>query len=220
MALRGIAKFTKRAIILDFNSPSGKQRIEIPYRIVEAMAICSRHTALTLTLWEPPRFYQTENSLIEAMASLSMGARNTPESARLVRPAGMTSGHPDILGQLLIYRICVSPLDFDLMTNRIHEQAVLTMYYRTIKMLPPHQTKGLHKGMDDLKRAIQVSSLRVPFSVLYQLEALVRNGFLTPWTVQQLLSKMKQRFADVLDTSHHAAVKARQSLVSIIAYSN
>jgi hypothetical protein len=183
------------------------------------MAICSRHAAFTVTLWEPPRFYQTENSLTEALASLSLGAKNTPESSRLVRPAGMTSGHPDVLGQLLIYRICVSPVDFDLMTKRIHEQAVVTMYYRTIKMVPPHQIKGLHKGMEDLKRAIQASSLRVPFSVLYQLEALVRNGFLLPWTVRQLLDKMKQRFADAPDSSHHTTVKVRQRLALIFTHS-
>ncbi|KAF1921282.1 RNA dependent RNA polymerase-domain-containing protein [Ampelomyces quisqualis] len=208
-ALKGTAKFAKRAIVLEFEGRHGKQRIEIPYRIVEAMAICSRHAALTLTLWEPPRFYQADNSaLIEAMASLSIGPRSTiPQRSRLVRPVDTTSGHPDILGQLLIYRICVSPVDFDLMTSRLHEQAILTMYYRNIMVLPLHRRKGLHQGMENLKNSIQVCSSRVPFNVLFQMEALVRNGFLPPWIVGQLLDKMKQRYTVIPNLSRDAAIK-------------
>ncbi|KAF9741380.1 hypothetical protein PMIN06_006448 [Paraphaeosphaeria minitans] len=56
----GIAKFVKKAFILEYEDGNGPMRIEIPYRTIESIVATSRPTALVLTLWEIPRFFATQ----------------------------------------------------------------------------------------------------------------------------------------------------------------
>lgn len=193
----GFVKFANRSIIIEFVQRDDKQRVEIPYRIVDAMTVDSRQSTFTLTLWEGPRLFHINNTLLEdrmAKLLLAQATRvNTPTRVRLVQLANGSVSAPKGLVQLLVYQICVSPADFDTMLRRLHERAIITLHYHSVLVLPVYQRRSLIQSFKDLKATIATYSNFISFDVLYQMEALVRNGFLLPWTVQTLLQRLKAR---------------------------
>lgn len=202
----GIAKFVKKALILKYEDEYGPARIEIPYRTIESIVATSRPTALILTLWETPRFFSSPG-IADLMATL-MQNRNVPtDKQRLTGLPGPASSHQKIVGQALVYRICVSPADFYELSNRLVQRDVLTVIRHDITILPSYR-RSLQTGFELLNRTIQEMSSTVPFAVTFQLEALARNGFLPPWTVQKLLLKIVSRIKE----SHSSRLKNTQKV--------
>jgi hypothetical protein len=188
----GKAKFVKKAFILDYEDGCGPSRIEIPYRTIESIVATSRPTALVLTLWETPRFFNTMPDLAELMATL-LKRNNTPSKRRLPALPGTASSHQKIIGQALVYRICVSPVEFYEFSDRLVQREILTVIRHDLTVLPSHARLSLQNGFELLNQTIQDMSHTVPFAVMFQLEALARNGFLPPWIVQKLLWKISAR---------------------------
>ncbi|KAF2004377.1 RNA-dependent RNA polymerase [Amniculicola lignicola CBS 123094] len=188
----GTTKFAKWAIIISLDGISGKRRIEIPYRTIEALVISVQSRTFTLTLWETPRFFETLGpTLVEAMAALSV-QRPSPTAlrSRLVDIPGGTYHHREISGQSLVYQISVSPVEFHDRLEKLYRKEVLTIYRYQLPTPPVMGRKHLRKGLKDFARLIQDCTQTVPFSILYQMEALVKNGFLLPWVVGDLLRKV------------------------------
>jgi hypothetical protein len=220
--VEGQVRFANRAIIVELGRVAGKQRVEIPYRIVEAMVICSRQASLTLTLWEAPRFFYIEDtSLAELMAKLSIGQKNmVAPRTRLVQLAGGTGSFRETLVQPLVYQICVSPVQFDMMSRRLHERAIVTLHYHDLLVLPSYRRKALATAMRGFSNTIQSYSTIIPFGVLYQMEALVRNGFLPPLTVQRLLEKTRRVLEATPDPQTQSVFAVRFLYTSVIAIAN
>jgi hypothetical protein len=201
----GQAKFAKRMLIIEFENSGGKKRVEIPYRIVEAMAVSTQHRTFTITLWEVPKFFDVVNPvIIEMMASLSLHHQKTltPRS-RLTGLSDGTSRHLAI-GQSLVYQISLSPDGFDEMTRKLYERNVLPIYRHNVPTPPLHKRRSLADGLKQLSKSIQDcsdGSNIIPFGVLYQMEALVRNGYLLPWTVQGVLNNMVRFSKDIKASS-------------------
>lgn len=195
--MQGLAKFAKAALIIEYGSNEYKIRVEIPYRIVEAMTISMNPTALTLTLWEAPRFFKIRSpEIIEMMQSLSLNKKPLTTKSRLNELPGGSSNHHEVLAQTLVYRISISSTEFDIMLGKLHNRGVLTMYHCNVPEVPLHKRRSLVAGLRDFNNSIQQCTKSVPFDVLYQMEALVKNGFLLPWVVQELLKKMTKIFQD------------------------
>lgn len=195
----GIAKFAKRALIIEFNSNGGKKRIEISYRTVEAMVTSTQPTALTVTLWEAPRFFhvQKPDTIDEMLAAFSFEHRPFTSRSRLTELPDGKSSHHEVLWQSMVYRISVLPVEFHEMTRKLSERNVLAIYHHNIPVLSLHKRRSLTIGLIEYNKSIQACSNIIPFSVLYQMEALVKNGFLLPWTVQALLKKMAKLRNDI-----------------------
>jgi hypothetical protein len=131
--------------------------------------------------------------IAERLAQLSMQQKNTPPRIRLVELTGGTGNHREALGQSLVYRIGCSPMEFEFMSRRLHERGVLTLYNHNPTTLLSYQRTSIGDGLKEFNKAVQTCPKTIPFDVLYQLEALVRNGFLSPWTVHRLLEMMVRR---------------------------
>ncbi|OAG12010.1 RdRP-domain-containing protein [Paraphaeosphaeria sporulosa] len=194
----GIAKFVKKAFILEYKDGNGATRIEIPYRTIENIVATSRPTALVLTLWETPRFFGTQAPDIADLMAGLMQNINKATKRRLTGLPGTASSYQKIIGQALVYRICVSPVDFYELSNRLVKRDVLTVIRHDLAVLPSYRRRSLQTGFKLLNQTIQEMSHTVPFAVIFQLEALARNGFLPPWTVQELLLKIAARITEQL----------------------
>jgi hypothetical protein len=66
-------------------------------------------------------------------------------------------------------------------------------------------------GLKEFNKAVQTCPKTISFNVLYQLEALVRNGFLPPKTVQQLLEMMVKRSKETSRTPLNSTFKVRKT---------
>ncbi|KEY67806.1 hypothetical protein S7711_04117 [Stachybotrys chartarum IBT 7711] len=181
----GWAKFAKRMLVMEFTIGDDKSRVEIPYRIVES--IVYKAGQFTITLWESPRFFDLGLASLAASADAYAPCKHRQTQLS----GGSASNHHDVLGQALIYRLDVSPNHFETTMRRLSARYTLPLYQGHIPLLPSSPNK-LANGLQEFKRTIQDSTKTVPFGLLYQMEALVKNGFLLPWTVQALLRKLTQ----------------------------
>lgn len=190
----GKAKFAKNALIMRFKIGNSDHKVEIPYRIVESLVVTSQPSSLTFTLWEPPRFFETprtdlDDVVIGALAALSLRPKPTPVNNRLVELHNDSRSHTKVVGQALVYRVNVSPIDFFELSGLLIKREVLAVIRHNIRMLPTYARRCLEDGMHILNNTIREVAVITPFSVLFQIEALATNGILLPWTAQKILLK-------------------------------
>jgi hypothetical protein len=185
----GSAKFAKRQLIITFPNNAGNVRVEIPYRIVEAVVVSSAE--ITLTLWEPPKSFITPRSVF--LQDSTLVAK---------RLTGLLASHNSYKDAAisLVYRIASSRKDFEPTIRKLLKRDILPIFRDTIPSSPADKKLDLKQGWAELrdyirKVAVEFKSL-LPFGILYQSEALVRNGFLLPRTVRILLMKIAQGYRD------------------------
>jgi len=75
--------------------------------------------------------------------------------------------------------------------------------------LQSHERKSLAEGLKSFNRTVQKYATVIPFNVLYQMEALVKNGFLLPWTVEALLVRMARILKEKQSSAARGAPKVR-----------
>ncbi|KAK7177991.1 RNA-dependent RNA polymerase [Paraphaeosphaeria sporulosa] len=186
-----LARFTGRALIIELDTNSGKSRVEIPHRIVEALIVSHRHTTLTFTLWETPSFFYVRNrNIAELLANLSIQNRDAPERSRLTGlPYGSTD-HQSVISQSIVYQVVASPLGFEQAIRKLHDRDILPIHYQYLQDLPSQMRGSLAEALVKFKATLQVASKHLPFRLLYQWEALVVNSYLLPWVVETLIRRM------------------------------
>ncbi|KAH7312571.1 RNA dependent RNA polymerase-domain-containing protein [Stachybotrys elegans] len=196
------AKFAKRQLVITFPNSAGKFRIEMPYRIVESILVSPG--TITLTLWEPPRsflmpdasLYPQESTVARRLTGLLLDGDSYADP---VMPYIRRTAYADPV-MSLIYRISTPQKDFETTMQRLIKRDFLPINRGSIPRGPPERKLNLKQGWLNLKAKIQeivkVRGYLVPFGILYQAEALVRNGFLLPWTVEALLEKIFQSYKD------------------------
>jgi hypothetical protein len=85
------------------------------------------------------------------------------------------------------------------MVSILENQNILTVCHVDISA-PPYPRRSLADWTENFNQKIRAFVGVIPFSVLYQMEALVKNGYLLPWTVLGLLLKMDLEFKAWLAT--------------------
>ncbi|OTA99863.1 hypothetical protein M426DRAFT_324753 [Hypoxylon sp. CI-4A] len=192
---QGSAKFTRDMVIITF----GTNRVEIPYRTIEEIIHSERPTSLTLTLWEVPRFFFEERpdplfDLNQHFGRLVLNAI-APARIRLSHLPHVNDVHERVLGQSLVYRIQVSPSGFGSKLQQLKGKEKLASFSHY--EFPGSFLRGrtyIAEGMIAFKNFLDecYAKYKVPFSVLFQFQALVQNGYLLPKTCEDLLRRLRQ----------------------------
>ncbi|CAJ2512005.1 Uu.00g076300.m01.CDS01 [Anthostomella pinea] len=191
---QGIAKFARDALIVSFDIQSGPFRVEMPYRIIHDITTCTRPSSLVLTLLEAPRFFGpiSDQGIAGIMAQL--GLTDSPQPASDTTRTRLShiphhTDHRDIMGQCLAYRIELSAADFHLKVKKLKEKDHLNFTYYNFTYYP-HGRTYMVDGLQDFRGMINLCSKSIPFDVLFQLQALVQNGYLLPQTVVSILARL------------------------------
>lgn len=198
---QGTAKFGRDTLIINYTCLQIPLRVEIPYRAIYQVFVSARPTSLVLTLWESPRFFLTTGQdLISLMSQLGVSGTssgmNNVTKFRLSHlsktdKTDNSTSHDEILGQSLVYRLKISPQDFESRLQRLREKENLKFSYYEF----PSTLTGRTYMADELKvfhRLITQCYGIVPFDVLFQLHGLVHNGFLLPQTVGALIDRLRK----------------------------
>lgn len=128
------------------------------------------------------------------MAKLGQN-RSTATKRRLTGLPGHPSPHQTV-GQALVYRFCVCPLHFYELSNRLVQREVLTVIRHDLIVLPFYYRRSMRADSELLNRTVREMSRAIPFEVMFQLEALARNAYLPPLTVEKLLRKIAERIKE------------------------
>ncbi|KAH6651893.1 RNA dependent RNA polymerase-domain-containing protein [Truncatella angustata] len=212
----GLAKFSRDRLIVRFHSDDLHSiRVEMPYRAVDAILTSTNPTSLTLTLWEPPRIFQVENSdLSRAMRGLRIHGPIAPSRSRLVEIPHGNRNHGDIIGQCLVYQIQAYPEEFLSKVKKLRDSDLLTLspYNFPSRPLANHT---FAVGLKTFRNTIQQLVTLVKFEVLFQVQALVQNGYLLPWTAQKLLIRLYKESAKNKPTERNGNVSGTMTHPSI-----
>ncbi|KAK8108246.1 RNA-dependent RNA polymerase [Apiospora kogelbergensis] len=201
---QGIANFSKYQLTVTYTDYVGAWvRLEIPYRIVETMVTSSTPPALTLTLWEVPRIFAERNdvSLDAAMARLlSQKGPKGPTRDRLTKIPQGNADHGQFIGQCLVYRLSVLHADLQYNIETLRSSDLFSVGHQNV-VTAIQGKQSIASGIKKFNDLISECSKMMPFDVLYQLQALVQNAYLLPWTVDTILRRLAGYYDGVNATS-------------------
>ncbi|KAL4808658.1 RNA dependent RNA polymerase-domain-containing protein [Aspergillus unguis] len=167
--IQGSLVFKRRNIIVVL----GNRHIRIPLSTVFE-AVWSDYGSLLITLTTVPFFYQGDAECRVRLPSLG-------------------SAHSEVVGQCLVYEFHVQPTNLQWKMNQVenHEVTVIRYGYKTMSLYDTWtwQLTTLKTNLDDYTK-----KQSLPFGVLFQMQALVYNGYLPPHTVLSLVQKLASIF--------------------------
>lgn len=193
----GIMKFKKRVIIVKLRT---NRLIRIPLNTVVGL-VWSRTGALTLTLSTVPYFFSVETSVDTLMTTVSNLSINThrvangPAPTRL-RKCSLDQRHAEVVGQCLVYQFKVSPVDLLAAIQELKEWEVTTIHYDLSSRGIFQSTFEEYMRLFRDHLATYTSKNLLPFGVLFQLQALVYNGYLLPQTVIKLAHELWKEYKE------------------------
>lgn len=198
----GIVKFSKDELLITYElSTITKIRVEIPYRIIESILPSTAPTTLTMTLVEPPRLYDvTKPDLATSFAGLQINQGFNalkPTRRRLTElPDGPgdynRAKHGTLIGQCLVYQLVISPQEFRQKLQSLRQTEILPIYPSVYNFPQGSPTKNpsFNEGMRQFHKGIQQLVTLMKFEILFQVQALVDNAYIPPWTGLDLLKRL------------------------------
>lgn len=173
----GELTFGKRYLTIDMfcdqESVTVSQLLYIPLGTIQEI-VWSPRGELTLTLQSVPFIFVDTESMYQNDR---------------VRQTQMNARHGEVVGTCLIYRINVDPVQLHRKMKRLSAMSIFTVTRYDIghRLAPPIacSLKKLHS-----KLASILTSAKLPFVILFQLQALAWNAFLHPDTVSDLADKL------------------------------
>ena len=218
MRTQGSAKFTKKLLIIRL-SQENEIQIRIPIQsIVELNA--SYDGNMTLSLTTTPTFLKSP-SAAEELASLFSRSRST-----LTRVSAIDDQHQRAVAFCLIYRIQFQSRDISPYRRHIRQlkkQNVLSIVHN---LIPTADAPGSgFLSYDDriaklnTRLALWDESGRLPFAILFQLQALAYNGYFPPDILERVAYRLVGQYTEASDTGEKPpSAEAIQKLFRWIDY--
>ncbi|KAH9885923.1 rna-dependent rna polymerase [Xylariomycetidae sp. FL2044] len=187
----GLAKFSRRTLVLTFRWPAGAFRVEMPYHIIKEIVLSDIPPALHITLLEAPRFFRDLSPKLEdQFKTMALYGSNTstngPSRERLDSLLHSSMAHGEIVGQSLVYRIEVSPVDYLPKRDHLTQKERLLFSYHDFPPIYSGRTY-MADGLRSFHKKLLANAAKLPFEILFQLQSLVGNGYLLPHIVEQLM---------------------------------
>ncbi|KAL4925196.1 RNA dependent RNA polymerase [Aspergillus undulatus] len=166
----GVVSFKRRNIIVELGNT---YRIRIPLSIVFEV-IWDKTGSLLVTLMNVPFFFR-------------------PEGESRTRLSSLGGPHFELVGQCLVYQFQVDPTQIQSKMNQLKvcDLAVIRYEFQTIRYFESWQSQlaGLKQLLADYTR-----DGTLPFGILFQMQALVHNGYLPPYIVSGLTKELASVF--------------------------
>ncbi|KAK3718728.1 hypothetical protein LTR37_004947 [Vermiconidia calcicola] len=187
----------KGAVILLGGSDSDQCRVDFNYYDCRNIVLgdCSNPT-VSITLVNPPKFFEIngEDVLTAALTSMILGPRAAKAiEAKKNRLTSINDEHAKIAGTCFVYQIRLSDytklsVARSLLARTVNAPSTISI--GTATLFPP---ESLDRSFVRLNYDLTDTSRfgRLPFSVLFQLYRIARNGVIGPLKVQRLLPTIK-----------------------------
>src|SRR3569833_3141827 len=187
----GEATFLKRNLIIKL----GASKLRIPINSIEEI-VWSPAGFLTLTLRAVPSFYRRREATSGSIDTLL----NLPrlDGPKFTRLTALGENHAEVVGMCLIYRLTVSRVGMGSKIHELDNREVLsiTRYDLCFVSNTASALGNIGHQLKAFKRALGGHARRrsLPFEILFQLQALVCNAYLSPATVEELASRLAHIF--------------------------
>jgi hypothetical protein len=194
----GTAKFTRQTLVIELQS---HRVIKIPLETVQDL-VCSFQHTLTITLAEEPSFFQDLGEIETMMRELTLtvGGRPGNLGPTRTRLCALDERHAKVVGQCLVYQLRVSNdnLRRKIWELKRHEVVPFVAYDLITLRTAPLGLGPSELAMSKLKKDLAVDAHpdQLPFSILFQLQAMASNAYYHPGTVLELARNLRRVFAE------------------------
>ncbi|KAH7039872.1 RNA dependent RNA polymerase-domain-containing protein [Microdochium trichocladiopsis] len=195
----GIIKFAKNMLIVTYHELDGSIRLEVPYRIIHEIVVSTKPRALTITLWESPRFFSMETNPSQEQFA--------PTRKRISKLPHRACDHGRFVGQSLVYQFSTSSLDLHHKMEKIAEDKALD--WSSYKSLT--SARSLVQMGDAMAALIQTFGQvdrYIPFDVTYQFHALAHGGYFLPQTIESLLLRLRKYSANTAEAARSTNIRS------------
>ncbi|RAL03916.1 RNA dependent RNA polymerase [Aspergillus ibericus CBS 121593] len=212
----GIMKFRKRSITIKLNS---NYNIRIPLNTVIEL-IWSRDGSLTLTLSTVPYFFNQRGDLdaiITQMVQFGFRGMNVATPSRS-RVCSLGESHAEAVGQCLVYQFRVPTVDLMAAIQNLKKWEIPIVRYDIIS-LQMARVGSFQVSMKALMSELSIYTTQnsLPFSILFQLQALAYNAYLLPHTVLSLAKELARAYKEDLSAERRPiSVLAMKKLFDMI----
>lgn len=212
----GTAKFTKQTLLIKLQS---HRVIKIPLATVQDV-VCSFQHILTITLAEEPSFFQDLGEIETQMRQLVISAGGRPGNLGPTRTrlCALDDQHAKVVGQCLVYQLRVAGdnLQRKIGSLRHHDVIPFVSYDLITQRTAPLHLGSSAVAMKKLMKEIVVDAYpdQLPFSILFQLQAMATNAYYHPGTVLALAKQLRRAFlADRIAGRRPISVNAMKKLM-------
>jgi hypothetical protein len=173
----------------------GILRIELPYSWIYNITVGGHATtSMALTCRYAPRFFESNESGFEALIrtlDLKIQTQRGSEKKKALwrRISALGREHQNIVSSCLVYRVDVASPDFseDIRSLKVSREIPPTSYLRT-RVHEPREP--LANELRRLQQAFVTSYSNIPFPIMFQLQRLAQDGYLSPRSVIQLFPEI------------------------------
>lgn len=190
----GSLLFGKTSLALLLGEPA-HYRIEVPFSSIQSITIgTEERLSLTMTLTEAPKTYKIDNiedpSLLLLLALRHDLRRSQAAKSQLRRISCIDDVHGSIFASCFVYQIQLSATALDSINalKRIREIPKISRWPTT--SIDPRRSYAAEQTR--LSTALATQYGDVPFSLQFQMQRLVQNGYLSPAKVTELLPAVSQ----------------------------
>lgn len=217
---RASAKFAKKTLIMKYEDV---YRVDIPYTAIWDIVMDPRAPVATLILTEVPRFYTSRLDAGDMVALPSPDSRQRQRMYRIDYLGGCRE-HRRFAADCLVYQLtfATSYSDFRKTMDSVQRQNRLPYSQWSINVNFaagttdfPTSLKVLTDYMSELSR-----TSKLPFGILFQVNALVKNNYIEPNTARDMLGILLEEFASAKRRGEPPPFSARsfKSIMNDIPY--
>lgn len=191
--IHATAKFAKKTLILKYEEV---YRVDIPYSSIWDMVVDPRAPVATLILTEVPRFY---TSSLQAHGVVSLGDSDSrgPKMYRIDHLGGYPE-HANFVADCLVYQLTfqTSSANFHQTMEAVYNQNHLPYSKWSINV-------DFASGAADFPTSLRLltdymselaKTSKLPFGILFQVNALVRNNYIEPNVARDILGILVMEF--------------------------
>lgn len=220
----------KRDLVILLNDDTNDRltmRIDFPFRTIDSCTLgTSKAPSVTLSLESPPiisRLERQGQGLSEELKKMFLSSTTSPavsSDSKRSRVSGLNNDHAAAVGQCLVYRTMLSdPEQLEHLQRALkHTGGPGCMTWPTSVLVSARWMPGDMKRLaDDLPKCALSNGLKLPFTVMFQLERLATNAFLSPKSVTELLHPILQMTALHGDTAVSTAIYAASNTILFVS---
>jgi hypothetical protein len=205
------AKFTRLAMSV---MSTGLFRIDIPYDIVMELIADYSSATITLVLTESPRFY----AIIDA-SSLSSASWERATSCP------HWPDHNEYAAQCLVYQFPIAIADFNAFISNLDKFEVLTIARGRLPIIHDpaageQDYKTCLAAFEGKLHTMRTKGTRIPFTIKFQVQALVWGNYLHPVSGTKMLKQMESiaRLPGIQGKPQVPTVASMRKLFQLIPY--
>jgi hypothetical protein len=166
----------------------GKKQIQISYSGIHMLAIEKSTPTMTITCYFAPLFCEKTDETDLTKQFMGVSFNTKARTAPYKRLPGLDKSHEELAPICLVYRIAFSSFSFKEHMQKNDREMPVIVHSTRVQV----SRESLNTELSRMAEAFATSHESMPFPIMFQLQRLAQNGYLSPSTVVELFPEMAE----------------------------